>query len=186
MGLILATDLTSRLTRLNAELTRRNGYNNLSGYVQSFPVNEPVAVNNLAKVSAINTIFTGLRYINGTNVPANRTALTSPMLLSDLTTIDNLLTAFEATPRDNLTTNDCASACSGTCISQCTTTCYTTCSGCKGSCTGDCSSCTGGCYKSCGTNCQRLCGVGCSNTCTGGCNTTCFGWCKGKTNQEAY
>lgn len=182
MGLILATDLTSRLTRLNAELTRRNGYNSLAGYTQSFPSSEPVAVNNMAEVSAINVLFAGLRYINSTNVPVDRTALTSQMLASDLTTVDNLLTTFEAKARGSRSSSDCNSACSGTCVTQCTTTC-TSCTGCSGSCDGCSDTCYGGCLTGCKSACALACATSCGGTCVSSCakacNSNCTGGCKG-------
>lgn len=171
MSLILATDLTSRLSRLNNELTRRNGYTTLAASTVSFPVGEPVTIGEKAMVSAINTILTGLRYVNTAGVPSDRVSMTSEMLAADLTTIDNILTTYEAQPRGATTGNDCASACCGMCVTQCTTGC----TGCTGSCT-SCSGCTGcsGCWTSC-SNCYTSCTscTGCINSCAIGCAYNC-------------
>lgn len=169
--LVVPSDITNRLARLNAELTRRNGYTNLS---VNAPITLTVTQNTLITVSAINTLFSGLRLINGTTVPADRVALTSQLLESDLTFIDNLLTTFEARPRGERTTNDCAAACSGTCISQCTTGC-TGCSGCSG--------CGSGCASGCASpqaSCYGGCLSGCKSACALACATSCAGTCRGK------
>lgn len=178
-NLIYATDITNRLTRLNAELTRRNGYPNLSTNVPVTAAGGNPTSNTLAVATDINSIFSGLRLINSSGVPADRSAITSQMLEVDLTAIDGNLTSFEATPRYG-GANDCAAACAGMCVDQCTTgctgctgTCTDVCTGCTGSCT-SCSGCTGTCTSCSGcTSC-----TGCWGNCTGGCYTGCTG-CKG-------
>lgn len=179
-SLILASDLTSRLTRLNAELTRRNGYTSLAGNTQSFPTTDPVAGGNKAIVTAINTLFTGLRFINGTNVPSDRVSLNSLMLESDLIAIDNLLTAFEAKSRTATSGSDCAAACSGTCVTTCSGQCTgcTGCTGCGSSCASGCTGCYGGCLTGCKSACALACNSNCSSSCQG-CTASCKGSCKG-------
>lgn len=166
MELILAIDITNRLTRLNAELTRRNGYTNLSINVPIVATGGNPTSNTLAVATDINSIFSGLRLINSSGVPADRSALTSQMLESDLTTIDGKLAAFEATARYG-GANDCAAACAGMCTTQCTTGCTgckgcTNCTGCTNACTGCWTSCTGGCYGACTTLCARTCAGNCA------------------------
>ena len=179
-NLAYASDILTRLTRLNNELTRRNGYTDLSVNTPvTIPVEAPTATEELIKVQAINTILIGLRFINENDVPVNRVANESFLLDEDLTTIDALLTTFEAQPRGERTNNDCTGACAGMCITECTTGCIscTSCSGCT-----SCTSCTGctGCTGTCTKHCNWTCTGGCSSCsgCTGckgcsGCSSVC-------------
>jgi len=186
MARITAADFTAILTRVQAELTRRNGNGDLSGYASStvFPVADPVATDELVKTSAINTLLTGLGRINSAGLPAS--VSTGDLIYqSTLDGINTKLTAFEKQPRNATSGNDCSAACSGMCVSQCTTTCSTTCTGgCQTGCTGSCtSSCATGCSNSCTSSCTGTCTGGCQGSCTGTCTGDCYTGCDGCTNQ---
>ena len=187
---IIPEDFTSRLTRIRAELARRNGYGDLSGYATlDFPSGTPITVGTYITAPVFNTLRTGVGYINQSNLPAEAVALETYINSYDLTVLDALLSAFEAQPRSATSGNDCASQCSGMCVTQCTTTCLSTCTGgcedgcsttCTGGCTNACTSCTGctGCSGTCTGSCSGTCTGGCSS-CTGGCWLTCMNTCKG-------
>ena len=166
MARITAEDFTAILARVQAELTRRNGNGDLSGYASTtvFPVNDPVSTGNLVKTSAVNTLLTGLGRINPAGLPVSVSA-GDYINESTLDGISTKLSVFEKQPRGATSGNDCASLCSGMCVSQCTTTCSTT--------------CTGGCQDSCSTTCTGGCESACANNCTGGCKTSCSGSCSG-------
>ena len=191
-------DITSRLTRLNAEITRRNGYSNISSNAPiALPVGTPITAGGYIVADAINTIFSGLRIINSVNVPSDVVAEETRINKSDLNAIDSLLLLFESQPRAAVSGNDCGSACVGMCVTQCTTTCLSTCTGgctstcsntctggctnactsCTGTCSGGCSGCTGGCTGSCTAACSDGCGSWCSTNCMGTCVTYCASHC---------
>ena len=188
----IPSDITARLTRLNAEIARRNGYPNLStSGPLSLPVGTPMNVGDYITPPALNTILSGLRLINTAGIPSDVTALNSYINQSDLNAVDAALTAFEAQPRGALSNSDCASQCAGMCVTQCTTSCLSTCTGgcadgcsasctatCLGTCTGSCTgSCSGGCTGTCTSACSDGCGSWCSTNCTGTCKGTCRGGC---------
>lgn len=165
MARITAEDFTAILARVQAELSRRNGNGDLSGYANiDFPASDPAETNELVKPSALNTLLTGLGYINPAGLPES----VSEGDYIEESTLDGIrakVEVFEAQPRNATTGNDCASLCSGMCVSQCTTTCSTT--------------CTGGCQETCSTTCTGGCASACANNCTGGCQTSCSGGCSG-------
>lgn len=179
---VIPADFTTRLTRIKAELARRNGYGDLSSYsTMDFPVGTPIAVSGLITTPVFNTLRTGLTYINGTGLPGAAVANETYINSSDLNAIDAALTVFEAQPRGATSNNDCSALCSGMCVSQCTTSCLSTCTGgcadacsasCTGTCTGSCTSCT-----SCTGTCTGTCTGSCADTCTGGCATNCTAYC---------
>ena len=186
----IPSDITARLTRLNAEIARRNGYPNIStSGPLSLPVGTPMSVGDYITPPALNTILSGLRLINSAGIPSDVTALTSYINQSDLNAVDAALTAFEAQPRGALSNSDCGSQCAGMCVTQCTTSCLSTCTGgcadacsasCTGTCLGTCSgTCTGSCSGGCTGTCTVACGSNCSGTCSGGCYTGCYSTCKG-------
>ena len=191
---IVPEDYTTRLTRIRAELARRNGYGDLSSYATlAFPDGTPITVGTYITTPVFNTLRTGVGYINSAGIPAEAVALETYINSADMDAIDALLTAFEAQPRSAITNNDCGSLCSGMCVTQCTTTCQTTCTGgcadtcstsCTGSCTGGCTSCTsctgsctGSCSGGCTGTCTRLCNGNCEYSCIGGCTGTCSTTC---------
>lgn len=188
----IPSDITARLTRLNAEIARRNGYPDVStSGPLSLPVGTPMNVGDYITPPALNTILSGLRLINSAGIPSDVTALNSYINQSDLNAVDAALTAFEAQPRGALSNSDCASQCAGMCVTQCTTSCLSTCTGgcadgcsasctatCLGTCTGSCTgSCSGGCTGTCTSACSDGCGSWCSTNCTGTCKGTCRGGC---------
>lgn len=186
----IPSDITARLTRLNAEIARRNGYPDVStSGPLSLPVGTPMNVGDYITPPALNTILSGLRLINSAGIPSDVTALTSYINQSDLNAVDAALTAFEAQPRGALSNSDCASQCAGMCVTQCTTSCLSTCTGgcadaCSASCTGTClgtctGTCTGSCAGGCTGTCTVACGGNCDGTCSGGCYTGCYSTCKG-------
>ena len=188
----IPSDITARLTRLNAEIARRNGYPNIStSGPLSLPVGTPMNVGDYITPPALNTILSGLRLINTAGIPSDVTALNSYINQSDLNAVDAALTAFEAQPRGALSNSDCASQCAGMCVTQCTTSCLSTCTGgcadgcsasctatCLGTCTGTCTgSCSGGCTGSCTRSCADGCGSYCSTSCSGTCVNACASAC---------
>ena len=188
----IPSDITARLTRLNAEIARRNGYPNIStSGPLSLPVGTPMNVGDYITPPALNTILSGLRLINSAGIPSDVTALNSYINQSDLNAVDAALTAFEAQPRGATSNSDCASQCAGMCVTQCTTSCLSTCTGgcadgcsasctatCLGTCTGTCTgSCSGGRTGTCTSACSDGCGSWCSTNCTGTCKGTCRGGC---------
>ena len=198
---VIPADFSARLTRIKAELARRNGYGDLSSYsTMTYPAGTPIAAGGLITTPVFNTLRTGLTYINGTGLPGAAVANETYINSADLDAIDAALTVFEAQPRGALSNNDCSALCSGMCVSQCTTSCLSTCTGgcadacsatctgtctvvcggnCTGTCTGDCTStCTGGCTGNCWVLCGTDCGGSCSGGCYTGCNTTCKTACR--------
>lgn len=186
----IPSDITARLTRLNAEIARRNGYPDVStSGPLSLPVGTPMNVGDYITPPALNTILSGLRLINSAGIPSDVTALNSYINQSDLNAVDAALTAFEAQPRGATSNSDCGSQCAGMCVTQCTTSCLSTCTGgcadgcsasCTGTCLGTCSgTCTGSCAGSCTGTCTVTCGDNCSGSCSGGCYTGCYSTCKG-------
>ena len=191
---IIPGDFTTRLTRIQAELARRNGYGDLSGHAsETFPAGTPIAVGGLITAPVFNTLRSGLAYIKSAGLPSEAVAGVTYINTSDLVALDAAITAFEAQPRGAVSNNDCAAQCSGMCVSQCTTTCLSTCTGgcadaCAGTCTGTCDSgCTGTCTVVCGGNCTSTCTGGCTGSCTASCadgcgsycSVSCSGTCKG-------
>ena len=183
MARITAADFTAILTRVQAELARRDGYGDLSGYATiDFPVADPVATDELVKTSALNTLLTGVGYINPAGLP-DSVSEGDYIEQSDLDGIDLKLTVFEAQPRNATSGNDCNAACSGMCVSACTTTCGGAClGGCLETCEG---ACKGGCEDTCANDCTGSCvgkcTGGCSGSCTGGCDGDCYTGCDGCT-----
>lgn len=188
----IPADITTRLTRLNAEIARRNGYPDVSASGPlSLPEGTPMSVGDYMTPPALNTILSGLRLINSAGIPSDVVALESYINQSDINAIDAALTAFEAQPRGATSNSDCASQCAGMCVTQCTTSCLSTCTGgcadgcsasctatCLGTCTGSCTgSCSGGCTGTCTSACSDGCGSWCSTNCTGTCKGTCRGGC---------
>ena len=188
----IPSDITARLTRLNAEIARRNGYPNIStNGPLSLPVGTPMNVGDYITPPALNTILSGLRLINSAGIPSDVTALTSYINQSDLNAVDAVLAAFEAQPRGALSNSDCASQCAGMCVTQCTESCLSTCTGgcadgcsasctatCLGTCTGSCTgSCAGSCVESCTGSCTGGCGAWCSTNCMGTCVNACASAC---------
>ena len=194
---VIPEDFTVRLTRIRAELARRNGYPDLSGYATiDFPAGTPITVGTYITAPVFNTLLNGLGYINSSGLPNEAIAGETYINESDLFAIDGALTAFEAQARSATSNNDCASQCAGVCVSQCTTTCLSTCTGgcadgcsstCTGGCNTGCTSCTGctGCSGTCTGSCTGTCTGGCSS-CTGGCYTGCTGTCKGGCTASCY
>jgi len=189
----IPSDITARLTRLNAEIARRNGYPNIStSGPLSLPVGTPMNVGDYITPPALNTILSGLRLINSAGIPNNVTALNSYINQSDLNAVDAALTAFEAQPRGATSNSDCGGQCAGMCVSQCTESCLSTCTGgcadacsasctgtCLGTCTGSCTgSCTGGCTGTCVSSCASTCSTGCGNYCSYSCSGGCTGTCR--------
>lgn len=190
----IPSDITARLTRLNAEIARRNGYPDVStSGPLSLPVGTPMNVGDYITPPALNTILSGLRLINSAGIPSDVTALTSYINQSDLNAVDAALTAFEAQPRGATSNSDCGSQCAGMCVTQCTTSCLSTCTGgctdgcstsctatCLGTCTGSCTgSCAGSCVGSCTGSCTGGCGAWCSTNCMGTCVNACASACSG-------
>lgn len=189
----IPSDITARLTRLNAEIARRNGYPNLStSGPLSLPVGTPMNVGDYITPPALNTILSGLRLINSAGIPSDVTALNSYINQSDLNAVDAALSAFEAQPRNALSNSDCASQCAGMCVSQCTESCLSTCTGgctdgCSASCTGTClGTCTGSCTGSCSGGCTGDCTQACSDGCGSWCSTNCVGTCTSCTGTCAH
>ena len=190
--MLMATpsDITARLTRLNAEIARRNGYPNVSASGPlALPAGTPMNVGDYMTPPALNTILSGLRLINSAGIPSDVVAISSYINQSDLNAVDAALSAFEAQPRNALSNSDCASQCAGMCVSQCTESCLSTCTGgcadgcstsCTATCLGTCSgTCTGSCAGGCTGTCTVVCGGNCDGTCSGGCYTGCYSTCKG-------
>ena len=179
---VIPGDYTTRLARIQAELARRNGYGDLSGYASiALPEGTPITAGGFITTPVFNTLRTGLAYIKTTGLPAAAVAGETKINTSDLVAIDALLTAFEAQPRGAVSNNDCSAQCAGMCVSQCTTTCLSTCTGgcadacsatCTGTCTGGCTSCT-----SCTGTCSTTCTGGCTGDCTAACSDGCGSWC---------
>lgn len=184
MARITAEDFTAILARVQAELSRRNGNGDLSGYANiDFPASDPVETDELVKPSALNTLLTGLGYINPAGLPES----VQEGDYIEESTIDGIrakVEVFEAQPRGAITGNDCASLCSGMCVSQCTTTCSTTCTGgCQDGCSTGCKGgCTDTCANNCTGSCRTSCTGGCSGSCTGSCEGDCYTGCDGCTN----
>ena len=181
---IIPGDFTTRLARIQAELARRNGYGDLSGYATTtFPDGTPIVAGGFITAPVFNTLRTSIAYIKSDGLPDEAVAGETYINTSDLVALDAALTAFEAQPRGAVSNNDCAAQCSGMCVSQCTTTCLSTCTGgcadaCAGTCTGTCDSgCTGTCTVVCGGNCTSTCTGGCTGSCTASCADGCGSWC---------
>ena len=200
---VIPEDFTVKLARIQAELARRNGNGDLSGYATiDFGDGTPLPGDKFT-IDHINTLITGLSYINSIDLPDEAVFGVTRINSNDLGIINSVLTAFESQPRSATSGNDCENLCSGMCVDQCTTTCLSTCTSdcaiecsdnctgsCTGSCTGTCTSCTGctggctscsGCTGGCSGTCTSCSGctgcTGCSGTCTGECLATCYVSC---------
>lgn len=197
---IIPEDYTVRLNRVRAELVRRNGYGDLSGYSSiDFPSGTPITAGGYITAPVFNTLIRGLEYIDPSGLPGDAVPLETYINESDMSAIDAAILLFEAQPRGATSNNDCLNLCSGMCVSQCTTACLSTCTGtcsatctggcadtcsttctasCTGTCTGACTSCSGGCTGSCTGTCTRVCNWSCTggcSGCSGTCNTSCTG-----------
>lgn len=206
---VVPEDFINRLTRINAELARRNGYPDLSSYAnQTFPAGTPITVGTLVTAPVFNTLLRSIEYINDEGLPDDAVGGSTYINESDISVLDNILTVLESQPRDAVVNSDCASLCAGMCVSECTTTCSSTCTsacgelcegtctttctgtcsgtctltctgGCSGTCTGGCSGCTATCADNCTGNCSGGCYGSCYSTCTGTCSSTCARTCGG-------
>lgn len=173
---VVPNDFIDLLSRVNAELTRRNGNGDLSGHAGiAFDI-EPKTGMSIDYEHA-QKILNGLSLISSNGLPEKINRFISQ---EDMDSIKIRLAANESQPRGATSGNDCAAACSGMCVSSCTTGCGGTCSGgcsgtcsstCRGGCSGSCdNSCSGGCDGSCGgSNCSWTC----RGDCSGGCRATC-------------
>lgn len=185
--MILAADYTSLQTRIIAELTRRNGYGDVSDQATLVYDVDPVDGGYIYKEHP-QKILDKLKVVNTAGFPDSVDDL---IMETDIDIIEAKLTAFEKQPRNATSNNDCEALCTGMCVSKCTTNCGGGCSGsCKGDCDGrctgcggdcsyDCTSCTGectgcsGCTGSCRNGCKNSCGTVCANTCQAACIDVC-------------
>ena len=212
---IIPSDFTNKLTRIKAELARRNGYGDVSLHATiAFPEGTPITVGSLITTPVYNTLLTALNYINGTGLPSEAVAGVTKINSADLNAVDAIISAFEAQPRSATSNSDCAAQCTGMCVAQCTTTCVGDCTGgcgdtcsvgcaanclgtctnactnactsCTGACTGTCTSCTGGCIGSCSGTCTKVCNWSCTGGCGGTCKGTCTGSCSSTCSSVNY
>ena len=203
---ITASRFNDILSRAQAELTRRNGYGDLSSYATiDYPVGTTVATGKQITIDGLNTLIEALGYINTEDLPSD-VAFEDYINESDLLLLEGAMVAFEAQSRGATSGNDCASLCSGMCVSQCTTGCLSTCTatcadtcelsctdGCIGTCEGTCEgTCTGTCEGTCTSctgcsgTCTAVCNWSCTNTCYTGCYTACDGTCKNGCHAACY
>lgn len=184
------------LSRIQAELARRNGNGDLSSYAGiDFNDVEHMVYGESINTDGINTLITGLQHISSNNIPTVRFE-GDRINKEDMFAIDRRLYANEQQPRGATTNNDCANLCSGTCVTECTMSCLSTCLGscyttCELTCSSTCANnCVGGCKTSCQSSCTAVCSAGCGGNCSWGCDSncgyTCPAWCAGPTGQSGW
>ena len=190
-----AEEIIQLKARVKAELLRRNGYSNISGYGgTAYDYQVQPGSGNPLRYEHISKIIEPLNAVNSDTVAQIYGDIEQgqrPKALDGTTgdTINSFLTALEGDRKTYNGTNHCKGQCSGLCVSGCTGNC-TGCQGCSDTCSYSCSTtCTGtaagNCGGYCAGTCRGACGNcgGCGNTCTGTSNncSSCSGTCKTST-----
>ena len=169
-------------TKVNNEMTRRNGYGPLNSYATAFTVSPDQntsilaehgkgTIDNALRITDIN----GLKLVEqGDYIPDN---------------LDFLSTFIDSITGESMEGNSstCRGACTGLCIDSCATTCSGTCgvNSCQKTCGTVCGSCSNSCVTSCGASCSATCGSACTGYCYAACKTGCSDGCKGCTGSSA-
>lgn len=162
--------------RLNAEMSRRKYYGDLTGYAGDYYQFESIIPSKTTvNKSVYNKLVEPLNAVKSTfNLISE--AEKKKVIRNDYLEIVSKLTLYESNTEYTSTTNDCSANCSGLCITQCSTTCTSCTGGCSNTCSGSCTgNCTGGCVGGC-KGCGSSCGSGCSGGCSG-CDNVCMAWC---------
>lgn len=172
-----AEEIIQLKARVKAELLRRDGYNNISGYGETaYDYQVQPGAGNPLRYEHISKIIEPLNAVNSDTVAQIYGDIEQgqrPKALDGTTgdTINSFLTALEGDRKIYNGTNHCKGQCSGLCVSGCTGNC-TGCSGCGDSCSYSCSTeCTGTAIGNCGGYCTGLCTGSCGKC--RGCGNSC-------------
>ena len=171
--MITAEQFKAIKNRVNAEMSRRSYYGNLSGFNTQFNTTPYAGTTILAEQGK--KVVEGLlniRDLGNLNLVDLKSNGIIPSSL-DYNTINNALSTYES---ESVTGNK--SSCRGACSGLCVGTCGSTCTGCQGACG---FTCEGTCSVVCGSSCGS-----CSSNCTGGCYSGCSTGCKNGCTGSSY
>lgn len=113
------SDAINILSRVNAELLRRNGNGDLSSNAGIEFAAQP-AIGERIRQEHYKKSYDALKLINSATIPA---LVFDSIDIQDIETLEAYTLLFESQPRGAIESNDCASACTGMCITVCTTSC---------------------------------------------------------------